>query len=336
VIGGPMQLEVEKYQVDESPGPGRVLIKNHYTAVSAGTELSIYTGDNPRVYEKGSWCNYPHVPGYAGLGEVVSVGPDVGALKVGDYVSYQSRHASHDVLDTRYGLFAKVPKDLVLPEVTLARHAAIVLTGSIRLSNIQLGDKMALFGLGLIGQIAAQLFSLAGADVIAFDPVASRRELAVKVGACVSVHDPLKEDAKGVLSKYNPKGADLLVEATGRSEVVMQNFNLVRRKGQIILLGCPFTAFQTNVTELFRYLFFNWVTMVGALEQDRLVLPHEEVRHSYVDDLSYLLDLIKRGKLNTKDLVSHVLAPSEFKRGYDGLLGKKEEYRAVVIDWLAD
>ena len=170
MIKGPMDLEVQRFEVDPEPGEGRVLVKNRYTAISAGTELSIYTGTNPRVYEPGSWCNYPHVPGYAGIGEVIAVGPGVGSLKVGDYVFHHPHHASHDVLDSRYGLFAKVPKELYLPEVALARFAAIVLSGSVRLTRVELGDKMALFGLGIIGQTAAQLFSLAGADVIAFDP----------------------------------------------------------------------------------------------------------------------------------------------------------------------
>jgi len=333
VIKGPMDLEVERFDVDLHVGGADVLVKNRYTAISAGTELSIYTGTNPRVYEPGAWCNYPHVPGYAGLGEVAAVGAEVSALEVGDRVFHHAHHASHDVLDSRYGLFAKVPEDLFLPEVSLVRFGAIVLSGSIRIARIDLGDKMALFGLGLIGQIAAQLFSLAGADVIAFDPVVNRRKLAEKVAACVGVYDPVAEDARSVVSRYQAKGVDLLVDATGRSEVVMQNFGLVRKRGQIVLLGTPFTSFNADVTKLFRYLHLNWITMVGALEQDRVVLPSDSIKHSYLDDVVFLLDLIRRGQLNTKDLVSHVLSPSEFKTGYDGLLGKKDEYSAVVIDW---
>jgi 2-desacetyl-2-hydroxyethyl bacteriochlorophyllide A dehydrogenase len=336
MIKGPMDLEVQGFEVDPDPGEGKVLVKNRYTAISAGTELSIYTGTNPRVYEPGSWCNYPHVPGYAGIGEVIAVGRDVSALKVGDYVFHHPHHASHDVLDSRYGLYAKVPKELYLPEVALARFAAIVLSGSVRLSRVELGDKMALFGLGIIGQTAAQLFSLAGADVIAFDPVANRRRLAEKVGACVGVYDPVAENARSVISRYQPKGADVVVDATGRSETVMANFGLTRRKGKIVLLGTPFTSFNTDVTQLFRYIHLNWITVIGALERDRVVIPSDDETHSYVEDVAYVLDLIRRGKLNMKDLMSHVLPPSEFKQGYEGLLGKKDEYSAVVIDWARD
>src|SRR5271170_8124267 len=120
VVKGPLSLDVEKYSIDSEVGNSEFIVKNRFTAISAGTELSIYTGTNPRVYEPGSWCNYPHVPGYAGIGEVIAVGSGVGALKVGDRVFHHPHHASHDVLDSRYGLFAKVPEGLYLPEVALS------------------------------------------------------------------------------------------------------------------------------------------------------------------------------------------------------------------------
>ena len=90
------------------------------------------------------------------------------------------------------------------------------------------------------------------------------------------------------------------------------------------------------MTQLFRYIHLNWITVIGALERDRVVFPSDDETHSYVEDVAYVLDLIRRGKLNMKDLMSHVLPPSEFKQGYEGLLGKKNEYSAVVIDWSRD
>jgi threonine dehydrogenase-like Zn-dependent dehydrogenase len=52
-----------------------------------------------------------------------------------------------------------------------------------------------------------------------------------------------------------------------------------------------------------------------------------------LNDVRYLLELIQREKLKVKDLVSHVVIPKDFKQAYDGLLNKKEEFMAVVIDW---
>ena len=160
VIKGPVDLKLQNVEVNLDVGDTEVLVKNRYTAISPGTELSIYTGINPEVYEPNTWCNYPHVPGYVGLGEVVAVGSSVQGINAGDAVFHHSHHSDYDRVETRWLPCVKIDHKELLPEVSLIRFAAIVLSGSVRLSKIELGDKIILIGLGLIGQIGAQLFSL--------------------------------------------------------------------------------------------------------------------------------------------------------------------------------
>jgi len=333
VVKSPLDLEVEKYSIDSDVGNSEFIVKNRYTAISAGTELSIYTGTNPKVYEPNSWCNYPHIPGYAGLGEVVAAGSEVD-LKPGDLVFHHAHHSTYDKLYTGYSHYAKISEDLFLPEVSLVRFAAIVLSGSIRLSKIELGDKIALIGLGIIGQIASQLFSLAGGDVIAFDPINFRRLIAKGIGYCVEIYNPSKNNPKDITSEFNDgKGVDTLIDATGVSQLIMANIGLVRPMGQLILLGTPFASYTADVTQLLREIHLSWLTVRGALERDQISPPRDNSPHSYIQDVEYLLDLVRRRKLKVKELVSHVVAPKEMKRSYDGLLNIKEEYMAVVIDW---
>jgi len=333
IIKGPLDLEVERYSIDSNVENSEFIVKNRYTAISAGTELSIYTGTNPKVYEPNSWCNYPHIPGYAGLGEVVAAGSEVD-LKPGDLVFHHAHHSTYDKLYDGHSHYAKISGDLFLPEVSLVRFAAIVLSGSIRLSKIELGDKIALIGLGIIGQIASQLFSLAGGDVIAFDPINFRRSIAKGIGYCLGIYDSSQTDPKDIASEFNDgKGVDTLVDATGVSQLIMSNVALVRPMGQMILLGSPFASYNADVTQLLRQIHLKWLTVRGALERDQISPPGDNSPHSYIRDVAYLLDLVKRRKLKVKELVSHVLAPHEMKRAYDGLLNNKEEYMAVVIDW---
>jgi len=334
VVKGPTDVEVEEAEVDSDIGESEVLIKNRYTAISPGTELSIYTGTNPLVYEPNSWCNYPHIPGYAGLGEAVAVGSAVSGISVGDALFYHSRHAEYDRIDTRWLPCVKIDHADLQPEVSLVRFAAIVMSGSIRLSKIELGDKIVLTGLGLIGQIGAQLFSFAGADIHAFDPVATRRKLAEQIGAVIATRDPTTTTPKDyAMSLTGGRGVDTLLDATGQSSLVMSNIEAVRAMGQVILLGAPFAAYEANLTKFLRQIFMKRLKIVGALELDRITLPNEYVAHPYLFDVNYSLELIRRGKLKTKPLVSHVISPEEFKSGYDGLLNKKDEYTSVVIDW---
>ena len=344
VVRGPRDLVLEEQEVN--PGgleENEVVVKNRFSAISAGTELSIYTGINPRVYEPGSWCSYPFHPGYAGLGEVVSVGKGVSVAKEGELVFHHAHHSSFDVADSRYFPHVRITQDMLLPEVALVRFAAIVLSGAVRLSKKDLGDSVALFGLGLVGQMAAQLFHLSGCEVFAFDPVASRRKVAESVGACAAVFDPAKTNPTEELKRLTGgRGADLLVEATGLASVVAENIGGVRRNGQVVLLGTPHGATKSDLTEVFRQVHLNWINVVGALEMDFPLEPSPLTRHSYQEDVAYLLGLIKKGTLRTKELVS-VVAPSEFKDAYEGLLGpyerqagRGEERLAVVVDWSRD
>jgi len=334
VIKGSLDLELQNVEVNSDVGETEVLVKNRYTAISPGTELSIYTGINPEVYEPNTWCNYPHIPGYVGLGEVVALGSSVQGLRVGDAVFHHSHHSEYDRVETRWFPCVKIDHKDVLPEVSLIRFAAIVMSGSVRLSKIELGDKIILIGLGLIGQIGAQLFSLAGADIHAFDPIASRRSLADQIGANLDTHDPDSTAPKDFAqSLTDGRGVDTLLDATGQSSLIMSNIEVVRPLGQVILLGAPFAAFDANLTKFLRQIFLKRLKVVGALELDRVTRPNEYVAHPYLFDVTYSLELIHRGKLKTKPLVSHVIAPSEFKKGYEGLLNKKEEYTTVVIDW---
>jgi 2-desacetyl-2-hydroxyethyl bacteriochlorophyllide A dehydrogenase len=337
-----MDLRLEQFTVDaDRLGETEVLVKNHYSAISAGTELSIYTGTNPRAYEHGSWCEYPFVPGYAGLGEVLAVGKAVTNLRPGDAIFHHSHHSSLDRYPVSSFTHVKISKDLVRPEVSLIRFALITLTGSVRLSGVEMGDKVAVFGLGLVGQMATQLFHLSGADVVAFDPVESRRKVAREIGACVGIYDPRKDAPKEVLAAMTSnRGVDILVEATGLPSVMVDSVTSVRSMGHIVLLGLPHGPFTGDVTEFFRQVFLNWITITGALERNKILEPTEYLKHSYLADVSYMLDLLRRGDLKTKELVSHVVKPDDFKSAYDGLLrpyegriGQNEEYTAVVVDW---
>jgi 2-desacetyl-2-hydroxyethyl bacteriochlorophyllide A dehydrogenase len=341
VVRGQRDLVLENQDVDLAGlGEHEVVVRNRFSAISAGTELSIYTGINPKVYEPNSWCNYPFHPGYAGLGEVVGAGKGVAGTKEGDLVFHHAHHASFDRGDSRYLPHVKIEREMLLPEVALVRFAAIVLSGAVRLTKKNLGDSVALFGLGLVGEMAAQLFHLSGCEVFAFDPVESRRKVAEAIGACAGVYDPTKTNPVEEVGRLTGgRGADVMVEATGLPSVVADNIRTVRRMGQVVLLGTPHGSSKSDFTELFRQVHLNWVTIVGALERDFPMEPSPLVRHSYLEDVRYLLGLIRKGTLKAKELVS-VVAPGEFKEAYDGLLGPYEhqagsgdERIAVVVDW---
>src|SRR3954451_14902384 len=82
-----------------APAGNQVLRATKVSAVSAGTELAVYTGTHQWLKDPSlpEW-KFPFRPGYSAAGTVVAVGPDVTGWRPGDRVSYPGNHASHELL----------------------------------------------------------------------------------------------------------------------------------------------------------------------------------------------------------------------------------------------
>ena len=76
VVTGQNQVELQTANIDTPAlAANELLIDTEYTFISSGTELANYTGREPKVFQKGTWCEYPWRSGYANVGIVREVGP---------------------------------------------------------------------------------------------------------------------------------------------------------------------------------------------------------------------------------------------------------------------
>ncbi len=332
VVKGKRQVELEEFELDESELKGHeIIVENKYTMISPGTELSIYTGLDPGVYDPKSWCHYPFHPGYAGVGRVVKVGDEVEGLRIGDVVYGFFNHASICKYDVAKRLCLPIPSELDEKTALVARFATIGLT-AVRVSSVEPGDHVLIIGLGIIGNLAAQLFREAGAFVVGTDLVARRRELLEDLG--IKTLDPLDPNFnEKLLEVTEGLGPRIVVDAVGDSKVVAKAVDLVRRNGEVIILGTPRASFVTDVTPIFRKVHLNWITIKGALEWCFPQYNVTGLRHSYESNTRYVWELIRRGRLKVRKLITHVLKPEGFREAYEGLLNKKNEYLGVIIDW---
>src|ERR671934_2603719 len=98
VLLGPYQVAVREVELP-APGPEQVLVETEASAVSAGTELAVYTGTHQWLKDPSlpDW-KFPFRPGYSAAGTVVAVGSDIKDWKPGDRVSYPGNHASAELL----------------------------------------------------------------------------------------------------------------------------------------------------------------------------------------------------------------------------------------------
>jgi len=318
---------------DWEPGTlmsSEVVVKNLCSHISAGTELACISGQE-------SFFKIPDTPGYTAVGHIDKVGEHVTAFKRGDRVYTYGPHAAYfktDTTDRWHGVCVKVPEGLPNEAAAFTHMATIALT-AIRQSNIELGDRVLVTGLGAIGNLAAQLAELQGAEVLALDRIPNRVEAAKAcgvVGAEVVREGPVSEALERALTN---KPVQVLIDATGSAAVLEAYIPFLGPSAQVIVLGSPRQPYQTNLTgflQYFQLLPLN-AELKGALEFIYPTHPSPFHKHSITRNAEVVMQLMLQNRLHTSPLLTQVLRPEEASEGYKGLRERPQDYLGVLIDW---
>jgi 2-desacetyl-2-hydroxyethyl bacteriochlorophyllide A dehydrogenase len=334
IVTGKEEVSLQNLTLDTSNlESNELLIETERSFISAGTELANYTAADKNVYVAGSWCAYPWKSGYANVGLVRDAGQRYRGL-IGQRVYTNGPHASvhRYATDLRIKLVAPVPGGLPLEEAVAARMAMVAMAG-LDVSKPQYVRWVVVIGLGMVGNLAAQLFRLTGAQVIGVDPSETRRRLARECGISHVISGTEEAIAEQVKTITGGKMAQVAVDAVGHSAIALQAVKLTSNGGEVIVLGSPRSDVQGNLTEVFNAAHYRWVSIKGSLEWN---IPTEgvlEQDYSQQTRLAAIFGWIADGRLNLKPLITHVLPPDEIKTAYEGLLRKKEEYVGVVLKW---
>lgn len=307
-----------------------VIIRTHYSHLSAGTEMACLSGLE-------SWFQIPGVPGYTSIGEVITTGKKVEKVKTGDLVFTYGTHSEYFKLDTTerfHGICVGVP-DAVNPEHAAFTHMAGIAMTALRVSDIQLGDYVLVTGQGAIGNLTAQLARLQGAEVIVTEIDDFRLELAEKCGTkhCINTSETNLSNAINQIT--NKKGVSTLIDASGLTPVIAEASDCVSLNGEIILLGSPRDPYQTDLTRFikhFHYFPFNH-NMKGALEFTYPTQANEFNKHSIERNAEIIMKLMAEKQLLIDPLYTHKLSPRMAQEAYEGLRDKKNEYIGVIFDW---
>ena len=217
IVVEPGRIELQELDVDAALEPQQALVEAEYSIVSAGTEGAGFTG-LVREMPFGDGGTYPRGTGYGHLGRVLEVGSAVEMCRAGDRVLSFSRHASLVKADAAR-MALPVPKDAAGSHLVFARMAGVSIS-ALRSSSVQPGDTVLVIGMGLVGNFAAQLFRMAGAEVMAVDLSDYRLEKARACGIERTVNSGAHDLQEAVLEWTAGEGVHVAVEAIGISEVV--------------------------------------------------------------------------------------------------------------------
>lgn len=327
VFTEPWKAELKEYDFDAGKvGDNDVAIKTEYSVVSAGTELAILSGNE-------GWAKLPFVPGYGGVGKIIAMGKNVKNFSEGDRVFSYTKHQSYA---NSAIMVVPLPEGIDGKLAVMARIAGVSIT-SLRVSEAELGDWVAVYGLGLVGNLAAQLFTLAGCNVIGIDLSEKRIELAKKCGVLHTIKPDadLKERIKDLTSGEMCRS---VIESTGVPAVAEKAADIAGNLGEVILLGSPRGEYKTDLTEFLNKIHIaqnGCITFKGAHEWRFPVKPDPRGinRHCIERNIGNILQLISRGKLKVNELISQVASSKNCNKVYEGLRNRKDEYIGVVFDW---
>lgn len=365
------QLGSGVMSIQELPTPlldkGMVLVKNHYSLISTGTEGNAVRGarkniigkikDRPKqvqqVFEtlkkQGIVQTYRSVMkklneysklGYSCAGEVIDVSEDVTEFKVGDLVACGGASATHsEIVAVPINLCVKLEDDANLSEACYNTLGSIALQG-IRQADLRLGESCAVIGLGLLGNLTALMLRASGVKVIGIDV----KEKAVKLAAQHCCDRAYTRDAVGIENHIedftNGYGVDAVIITASASSLDPINFagSIVRKKGIVVVVGAVPTGYDRG-----RYyekeLTLKMSCSYGPgrydfnYEEKGIDYPYAYVRWTEKRNMEAFQELLYSKSIDISYLTTHIFDFKDALKPYDMIASNSEPYLGLVLKY---
>jgi 2-desacetyl-2-hydroxyethyl bacteriochlorophyllide A dehydrogenase len=328
VAEAPGRVVVEERPADE-PTQGQVLIRTSASLISSGTELTALLGKEPAgtLWAGGS---FPYDTGYSNVGRVVDVGPGVDQSWIGRRVGSYRPHASY-VLESADQVRPVHRDEVGDDQATFFILAETVMNG-LRRGRVQFGESVVVFGLGILGQLAARLCLLVGADkVIVVDTADRRLALAPSDPRIVAVNPGRDRVVEVVTDHTRGRMADLAIELTGDPNVIPSEIATLHDEGRLVILSSP----RGSGTVFNFHDLCNWPShsIIGAHfrshpERPTPANPWTHGRHSEL-----FFDVVAEGRLDIASMITHRYPCREAPAAYEMLMEDRSAALGVVLEW---
>lgn len=351
-------------------GKGMVIVKNHYSIISAGTEGSTVVAarksligkakERPQqvkqvidtLKKQGPVQTYRAVMkkldaysplGYSCAGEVVEVGEGVTEFEVGDKVACAGAgYANHaEIVSVPVNLCVKLEGDANLKDAAYNTLGAIAMQG-VRQADLRLGESCVVIGLGLLGQLAALILKASGVTVIGIDV----SEAAVDQAVQNKVVDlGLTRNAAGIeeqiLNATNGHGADAVIIAAATSSLDPINFAgaIARKKGKVVVLGAVPTGFDRDPYWYRKELELKMACSYGPgrydlnYEEKGIDYPLPYVRWTEKRNMEAFQNLIATKRIDIGYLTTHEFEFDNAKEAFDLVVSKTEPFTGIALKY---
>jgi len=368
-------IKKKSLTIEELPVPvcksGGVLVRTIYSAISVGTEVMKLKNADMSYFQMakkkpeqvkdvlntlaqlGPTATYRKVMnkldslsplGYSLVGEVIEVGKGVDDYKCGDIVACGGAgYANHSEINfIPKNLCAKVPEGVELKEASFTTIASVAMQG-FRQTQSQIGENVAVIGLGLLGQILIQIIQANGCRAFGFDISKRKCDLAIKNGAYFA-ETVTKTNFEGEIgSLTNGFGCDSVIITTGTSsnDPIILAGKIARDKAKIVDIGITKMDLDWDLY-YHKELDFRFSRSYGpgrydpTYEENGVDYPIGYVRWTEQRNMISILQLIKDGKINLSELITHEYNFNESEKVFPAIKEGKEEYLGVVLKYSSD
>lgn len=278
--------------------------------------------------------------GYSAAGIVVAVGSVVTGICTGQLVATggagKANHAEYQAVPGL--LCTPVPDGVPAADAAFATIASVALHG-LRLAEVGPGSKVAIVGLGLIGQLASRLAIASGCDVTGIDPSPMAREVALRSGV-LALDEAGPETTARMRDWSRGRGADAVVicAADASSRIVNRAPELCRDRAAVVAIGdvglhLDRTPFYERELSLRIARSYGPGRYDPAYEAWGVDYPEGYVRWTEGRNFEAVLDLLAAGRLEVADLVTHTYPIDEAAAAYDLIERRAEPYLAIQLSY---
>ncbi|MHB8481560.1 MAG: bi-domain-containing oxidoreductase [Nitrospiria bacterium] len=357
-------------KVQEVPAPGvssrGLLVANQFSLISAGTEKSTVQVaqksligkalDRPemvkkvlnKIHKDGLFdtvkmvferLDAPAALGYSCSGTILEVGDRVEEFKVGDLVACAGQnYASHaGIVSVPRNLCVNVPNGVNAEDASFVALGAIALQG-IRQGDPRLGERIAVIGLGLLGQLTVQMLKAAGCQVIASDLDPLKLKLAKDGGADITVLPESLIEASGPFTSGHGVDAVIITAGSKGNDLVEMAGEIARKKGRVIIVGAvgmnlPREPYYKKELELRLSTSYGPGRYDSEYEEKGNDYPIGFVRWTEKRNMEAFLNLIQQRKININPLVSHRYSIFDAEKAYRLMMHGEEPYLGILISY---
>lgn len=349
-----------------TPRDGQALVKVSASLVSAGTERMVVEfaekslvgkarsrpdlvkqvldkakreGVMPTMQAAFNRLDQPMALGYSSAGTIVALGKHTQGFKVGQRVACAgggyATHAEYNVVPRN--LLTPLPQNVDFESAAFTTLGAIALHG-FRLTEPQLGENVAVIGLGLLGLLTIQLASAAGCHVLGIDIDPKRVQLASSLNV-EAVTRPRAESAAAAFTQNHGFDSIIICADTSSNDPIELAGVITRDRAKVVATGAVGLNFPRKIYYEKEISFINSRSYGPGrydsnYEENGNDYPIGYVRWTEGRNFQAVVDLMESGKLNVEPLISHRFDIEEGVKAYEVITGKrKEPFLGVLLKY---